>query len=91
MLMSSGREIFARDERGSVFTGRRIHRERMTGALIQVAVILATDENPVEGFDTSETSYTFRRNPENPQETPRIQAESHRNPRIPMILTPQNP
>ena len=43
------------------------------------------------GSTLKETSYTFRRNPENPKETPRIQAESHRNPRIPMILTPQNP
>ena len=44
----------------------------------------------VEGFDTSETSYTFSRNPENPRESPRLPAESRRIPRIPMISTPQS-
>ena len=33
-----------------------------------------------EGLDTSETSYTFCRNPKNPQETPRILAESRESP-----------
>ena len=43
-----------------------------------------------EGFDSSETSYTFSRNPENPRESPRLPAESRRIPRIPMISTPQS-
>ena len=43
-------------------------------------MLIKIDKGPsnasTEGLDTSKTSYTFCRNPKNPQETPRILAES---------------
>ena len=43
-----------------------------------------------EGLDTPETSYSFRGNPENPQESRRILAKSLKTLRNPILFTPPN-